>query len=144
MSMIPEDIADIMKPTMRWRWLIVPNQPRAWNVVIETTGGQVTRLDYHGEADRQEVLTALFESCRKRRERRKASALRGAETRKRRRASQDYAVAKLIIEGQFTPQPWCACCRRPLTDRVSIRRGIGSECWHTVKSLIDQMTIGNV
>lgn len=141
MMTIPEDIADAFKPRMKWRWVNVPGRGRIENVVLETTSGQVTRLDFTGEADRQEVLAALVESRRKCRERRKESARRGAETRNRRRVSQDYAVAKAIIDGQFAPQPWCACCQRMLTDRESIRRGIGSECWIAVKGIVDQMTI---
>lgn len=141
METIPEDIADAFKPRMRWHWVNVPNRGRVENVVLETTSGKVTRLDFTGEADRQEVLAALVESRRKRRQRRKESARRGVETRNRRRASQDYAVAKAIVEGLFTPQPWCACCKRMLSDGESVNRGVGSECWNAIKGIIDRMKI---
>jgi hypothetical protein len=142
MQTIPEDIADAFKPLNRWHWIMLPDRGRVFNVALATDGGQVKRLEFEGKADQGEVLSAIIGSQRRKRQRRKEAAARGAETRKRRRVSQNYRVAKSIIEGRFKPSLVCACCRRKLTDRESLKRGIGSECWAEIKQVIEQLTIG--
>ncbi len=51
-----------------------------------------------------------------------------------------HAIAKRIIEGYgIGPQHRCAICRKSLSDRESIDRGIGSECWQYVLEMLTKM-----
>jgi hypothetical protein len=139
---LPEDIADAFKPLNRWHWIMVPDRGRVFNVALATEGGRVTRLEFEGKADQGEVLSAIIGSQRRKRQRRKKAAARGAETRKRRGVLRNYRIAKSIVEGWFKPSLVCACCRRKLTDRESLKRGVGSECWAEIKQVIEQLAIG--
>jgi len=137
---IPDDLMrEFGKAISKWRWIRVDGQ-QAHDVTLEHDGGKITRLDYRGDFARADVLDVIFRDARNRRDRRKAGAKKGAETRQRRRSNRDYTVARKIVEGRFQRSGNCACCGRPLTDPESIRRGIGPECWEVVKSIIEEIT----
>jgi len=85
------------------------------------------------------VRTAVLEADARKHIRRSNAAKKAAETRRERRAKKVYAVAKRIVEGGcYGPRRRCVICAKALADPQSIERGIGSECWQEVLTILEQ------
>ena len=88
-----------------------------------------------------DVRAAVAAADDRRRVRRSASARMAGVTRRIRQEKRVYEIAKRIVEGQnIGPREHCDICGRGLTDKESIDRGIGSECWQEVLSAIQAQT----
>lgn len=72
-------------------------------------------------------------------EERAAAIKRGVEKRKRRRLSRIAEAAhRLRTQAGIGDRVSCYCCLKALTDPVSIKRGIGPECWEHVVRRMEQ------
>ena len=79
------------------------------------------------------VRAAVLAADARRHERRSRSALKAAQTRKRRTQARVHQIAARIVAGhRVGPRQHCALCGRGLDDPASVARGIGSECWQDV------------
>jgi Family of unknown function (DUF6011) len=68
-----------------------------------------------------------------------AAIKRGVETRKRRRLTRIAEAAhKLRTQAGIGDRLCCYCCNKAFTDPVSIKRGIGPECWEHVVRRMEQ------
>jgi hypothetical protein len=84
------------------------------------------------------VRNAVLAADARRHERRSKAAKKAAITRARRQERRVQQAAERILEKDIGPRAHCYICGRHLTDEVSIRRGIGSECWQGVLDLIEK------
>jgi len=79
------------------------------------------------------VRTAIAGAEARQHERRSKSAQKAAATRRERRVLKiDRLVYEYRTKGAFIPAHTCRVCGRGLSDKESIDRGIGSECWQDV------------
>jgi hypothetical protein len=86
-----------------------------------------------------EVAEALFAADERRSQRRSEAAKRAAETRRIRQEKRVYEAARRIVDGHvFGPRQHCYICGKGLTDPESIERGIGSDCWQVVLTIIER------
>jgi hypothetical protein len=84
------------------------------------------------------VEDALLGAIERRAERRSKAAKQAAETRRIRKEKRVYEVARQIVDGHaFGPRKHCYICGRGLGDPESIERGIGSDCWQDVLTIIE-------
>jgi hypothetical protein len=68
-----------------------------------------------------------------RNERKQTAIDKAVASRHRRHVQKIYEICRDLIEReQLGPSGFCKNCHRALTDEVSIRRGIGPECWQHV------------
>lgn len=75
--------------------------------------------------------------------RKSCAARKAAETRSRRRSNRIRSIAKRLVDDNgapIGPRNFCIICGRGLSDRQSIDRGIGSECWQDVLEAIELQT----
>ena len=131
------DLAGMVKKGVsRWQWIRTANgimkSPALW---IES--GVVVRIEADGDHTPDEIVRAIYTALTGRRERRRESAARAAVTRaKRRQLKVERVVQRYRETGVLTPSKKCRICGRALDDYESIQRGIGSECWQGVLSII--------
>ena len=120
----------------RWHWVrAADGTTRFRDVAIDQHGALTNPRGY----PEQEVREAIAAAQAQKSARRKAGAVKAAQTRARRRALKVDLVARQIVAGRiFGPAARCACCRKGLGDPVSIKRGIGSECWDGILTLIER------
>jgi hypothetical protein len=86
------------------------------------------------------VRTAVLAADERKRVRRSNAAKKAAETRRERTEKFVYSVAKRLTEGgRYGPRYRCVICEKHLTDRQSIDRGIGPECWQGVLMRIEEL-----
>lgn len=116
-----------------WRW-IHHDGKRLYDVGLNADGSLHNPNGYPEDIVRA-VVTAADEDLR---QRRSAAATKAAETRRRRQELRVYQVARRIGDGEaYGPAQACVICGRGLDDPQSIRRGIGSDCWQDVLSVIE-------
>jgi hypothetical protein len=118
----------------RYQW-VHHNETKLFQVGIWPDG---TLWNPNGYPD-DTVRTAVLEADERKRIRRSNAAKKAAETRRGRRAKKIYAVAKRIVDGgHYGPRRRCVICGKGLADQQSIERGIGSECWQDVLTILEQ------
>lgn len=87
------------------------------------------------------VRTAVLAADARRHDRRSQVAKKAAKTRNKRQQHRVWLTAKRIAEKQKTgPRRHCFVCGRRLDDPISIKRGVGSECWQEVLANITAIT----
>lgn len=117
---------------MTWRWVHHGNQ-RLYDVGINEDG---TLHNPNGYPE-DDVRSAIAGAVERRHKRRSEAAKRGAETRRLRQEKKVYAVVRRLRLGEkFGPRSHCVICGKGLGDPVSIERGIGSDCWQGVMSMV--------
>src|SRR5262245_24430514 len=125
-----------MTRVSRWRSVRHGNR-QLFDVGIEADGSLYNPNGYPDDVVRAAVLAA----DERRHARRSAVAKLAAQTRRARTERRVYDVAKRIVAGHvFGPGYECAICGRGLSDRQSIERGIGSECWQSVLDATARMS----
>jgi hypothetical protein len=131
------DLASIVKKGVSgWRWIHTPaggmKSPALW-----VENGVVVRTEADGDHTPEEIVRTIYDALKRERERRRESAAKAAVTRaKRRQLKIDLVVQRYRETGVLTPSKKCQICGRALDDHESIQRGIGSECWQGVLSII--------
>jgi hypothetical protein len=117
----------------RWKW--IEYQGHRLKDLGVAADGSIYDPNRYGE---ELVRAAVAQAEEKRHQRRREAALRAAQTRARRREKLVHEVARAIVAGRtFGPRQRCVCCLKALADPESIERGIGSDCWQGVLSLIE-------
>jgi hypothetical protein len=123
----------------RWKF-VTANGERLYDVGIEGDGTLWNPNGYSEELVRASILAAE----ERRRAKRSAAAVKATATRQRRHARRAHEMARRFAEGEnLGLRVSCACCGRHLSDEESIARGIGSECWQWVLSVIAETGEGN-
>ena len=89
------------------------------------------------EAAKAGLLAVLISEKAKRSE----AVKKAAETRRQRTKARVYEVARAWI-GANRAAMRCRICGKKMTDDESILRGVGSDCWQDVLSVIKQLTKG--
>ena len=118
----------------RYKW-VHHNETKLFQVGIWPDG---TLWNPNGYPD-DTVRAAVLEADERKHIRRSNAAKKAAETRRKRTAERVYIVARRIVEGRcFGPRHHCWICGKGLGDQQSIERGIGSECWQDVLTLISE------
>ena len=109
---------------------------RLYNVGILPDGTLHNPNGYPEEMVRAAVLAA----DQRRHERRSQAATKAAATKSERRALKVLIIAKRAAAEQAVgPRSRCYVCGKKLTDRQSIDRGIGPECWQDVLNQITEL-----
>ena len=115
----------------RWRWVYGDgdtNKP-LYDVWIEPDGSIHNPRGYPEELAR---AAAVMADARKA-ERLAEARRRGVKKRQERQAARIHEAARRIVaEEGIGQRTHCYCCRKYLTDPMSIERGIGPECWQHV------------
>jgi hypothetical protein len=112
------------------------DSPKLEHVGIADTGQLVNPHGYPEDLVREHVLRAIERGVVKR----KRSAAKGAATRKRRHDLKVDRIAREIVAGKvYGPSHQCASCDKPLTDAISIKRGIGTDCWEALMQHIEKL-----
>jgi Family of unknown function (DUF6011) len=84
------------------------------------------------------VRAAVAAAEERRHTRRSNAARKAAETRRRRQDKHVYDVSQRIVDGEvFGPSEACVICGKGLGDPESKFRGIGSDCWQKVLTVIE-------
>ena len=126
-----------MKQT-RYRWIRTATGEHLRNVGIAADGSLINPNNYPADLVRREIEAAEH----RRKIRRQEGAAKAVVTRQRRHKRLVYSAARRIIQGhRFGPSITCSLCGRALSDSESIERGIGSECWTGVLSIIERLRI---
>jgi hypothetical protein len=69
-------------------------------------------------------------------------AQQAAATRQRRYQQRIHSIAKQILEEDgIGERHSCALCKKVLTDPISVKRGIGPECWDRVMRAVERRKI---
>ena len=119
----------------RFKWVHHGNE-RLFNVGIWADGSLWNPNSYPEDVVREAVQAAVV----RRHERRSNAAKKAAETRVSRRRDKIYIAARCVRERQgIGARRHCYVCGRHLDDAVSIKRGIGPECWQEVLSQIEAL-----
>jgi hypothetical protein len=116
----------------RWKY-IREGTEYFYNVGIEADGSLYNPNGYPAEQVRALVLAAEG----RKRAKRSSAIKKAVATRQRLRATRAHEAALEFAKGNsLGPRIRCALCRHPLSDKESISRGIGSECW---QGILDEM-----
>jgi hypothetical protein len=119
-----------------YRWVYHHNgrdMERLYDVGILADGTLHNPRGYPDDVVRAAVLAA----DERRHMRRSEAAKKAAVTRAERQRKLIYRIADRIVSGHdIGPRANCAICGKGLGDPVSIERGIGSECWQSVLSIL--------
>jgi hypothetical protein len=100
-----------------------------YSVGIEADGTLWNPNGYPEDRVRELVAGAL----EREHQRHEEAIKRGVAKRKRRRETRIHEAArKLLIKAGIGDSDRCYCCNKLLSDPVSMRRGIGPECWEIV------------
>lgn len=119
--------------TSRYRW-VRHGDTTLYNVGILEDGTLYNPNNYPDAVVREAVLAANA----RRHERRGRAAKKAAATRQQRTELHVYAIAQnLLAGGKLEPRTNCRLCGKGLSDKASIERGVGSECWQTVMSAME-------
>ena len=88
-----------------------------------------------------DVRAAVIAADARRHERRSQASKDAAVTRRQRTSRRVYVIAKRLTlnDKPVGPRSDCAICGRGLSDQVSIKRGVGSECWQDVMKEIERI-----
>jgi hypothetical protein len=85
------------------------------------------------------VRAAVLAADARKHERRSLAAKKAAATKSERRALKVLIIAKrAAAEQAIGPRSRCYVCGKKLTDRQSIERGIGPECWQDVLNTVTE------
>jgi Family of unknown function (DUF6011) len=118
-----------------WRYMRVSGDI-FYSIGIEADGSLWNPNGYPEDRVR-ELVTGALERARQRHEK---AIKRGVEKRKRRRETRIHEAArKLLIEAGIGDRDRCYCCNKLLSDPVSMKRGIGPECWEIVLRRREQL-----
>jgi hypothetical protein len=71
------------------------------------------------------------------RKRHEEAIARGVAKRARRREGKFREAVQALRDNALRPGSYCRCCKKDLTDPVSIARGIGPECWQQVLNWVE-------
>jgi hypothetical protein len=127
-------MSDPYKRAYHWRY-VKHNGESFNNVGIERDGRLWNPNGYPEERLRPVVEYFVNKEL----EERAAAIKRGVEKRKQRRLSRIAEAAhKLRTQAGIGDRLSCYCCSKALTDPVSIKRGIGPECWEHVVRRMEQ------
>jgi hypothetical protein len=123
-----------------WKWVTVAEGhgylrgSRLYDVGITADGTLHNPNGYPEEAVRAAIEGAL----ERKHERRSEAAKKAADTRARRKEREvSKIVAQIKAGGALTPAGSCRLCGKALDDPESIGRGIGSDCWQFVLTVIE-------
>ena len=98
-----------------------PRTLAAWRAIVDLRKRQG---DIETEAEFEKLEQALLAA------RKTVAVEKATATRKRRRELKIYDLVNQINAGKlFGPTECCLICAKKLTDRVSIERGVGPDCW---------------
>lgn len=119
------------QPDWTHEWIPFPD--RLWSVGIEADGTLFNPNNYPDDI----VRAAVAAADARRHERRSGAAKKAAVTRAQRKQNKIRIAAQRIVATQgIGPRRDCYVCGRGLGDPQSIARGIGSECWQDVLTLV--------
>jgi hypothetical protein len=117
----------------RYEWVYHENT-KLFQVGILADGTLYNPNSYPEDTVRAAVLAA----DERKRMRRSKAAEKAAVTRQRRQMTKVHIAARCILAKRpIGPRSRCYICARPLSDRESIDRGIGSKCWQDVLNQIE-------
>jgi hypothetical protein len=120
---------DVVYDKVRWE------TGHLYNVGILADGSLFNPHRYPEAAMR----TAIREARERLHQRRSKVAKKAAVTRADRQELRVMEAAKRFVERQgIGPRQYCYICCKHLTDRESIQRGIGPECWQEVLTNIER------
>ena len=119
----------------RYKWLW-SGDTRLFEIGINGDGSLHNPRKYPEDIVRAAVMAA----AERRHIRRSEAAKKASVTRRRRQEKKIWQIAKVLVErDNVGPRHNCAICGRGLGDTESIQRGIGSECWQDVLSVLEVM-----
>jgi len=128
-----------MKHYYQWRSLTYPGYGYMSSIGINYDGSLRNPNGYPEDVVRAAVLWADEKHRAEITESRKKGAQQAAKTRKRRHEIKLRAIVnKMLRDEQIGPSTHCVLCKKQLSDPQSLARGIGSECWQGVLSLVEQ------
>jgi hypothetical protein len=135
------DLVSMMKKDVSsWRWVNGKDGTRIRGCSLSIKAGQITEAKARTAHTEAEIVDGIYAALCRRRKRRSDAAKKAAVTRAKRKAAKAYEIAERIVAGKNCgPSYTCAACSKPLTDSVSIRRGIGSDCWQGIMELATRM-----
>lgn len=126
----------VKKGVSRWKWIRTP-EGRIKSPTVWIENGEVVRAESEGDYTPDQTVRAVYRALKQDRKARQVAAKKAAVTRARRRELKVHRVVERYREtGVLTPSHKCQICGRALDDRESIERGIGSEWWQGVLSII--------
>ena len=86
------------------------------------------------------VRAAVLAADARCRQRHSEASKKAAVTRQRRQQKRTHQIAQRILAGHgIGERTNCAICGRGLDDPASVARGIGSECWQGVLSIVENL-----
>lgn len=89
---------------------------------------------------KRELNEAIAAAEARKRARRSEAAREAALTRRARQQHRVADAARHLVAGHgIGARPSCAICGRSLGDPLSVRRGVGPECWQGVLAAVDRL-----
>lgn len=111
------------------------------NVTLEHDGEKVVSFTCDSD-DKEAAKAALVSVLVSEKAKRSEAAKKAALTRRTRTKARVYEVARAYIAGPSRAAMRCRICGKRMNDDESILRGVGSDCWQDVLSVIKQLTKG--
>jgi len=121
------------KPTI-YKWVLHPGG----SGVLRSVGILPDGTLHNPNGYPEDLVRAAVEAANeRRRKKRSEAAAKAAATRAARRERKvAEVVAKLKAGGHLSPGDYCEICKKHLDDPESVERGIGSDCWQHLLSLL--------
>ena len=137
------EVAEMAKPTKHQhtgRWYIDRRRGLVWI----TADGELKQEAVNGQAfsplPEREAVEKVWLNTQRKKQVRSEAAKKAAETRRKRQEAKAYAIAEKVVGGaELPPALKCRICGKKVTDEKSRQRGIGSDCWQWVLTLIDRV-----
>ena len=126
------------KGKSRWEW-VSTESGRMEGPVVRIEHGQIVEASARDcRWTTTQIVRGVYLAHRRIAERRSASAKKAAETRKGRQDARVYALAKWWLKYEkLPPSKKCHMCGKSLDDAESIDRGVGSDCWQNLLTIIE-------
>jgi hypothetical protein len=123
---------------LRWRrWRSISYDGSYFSSIAINDDGSLWNPNGYAE-DR--VRAAIAWANEQKWKRREEGIRRGVEKRKQRRESRITGAAQKLLTERGVGNHWrCVCCDKLLTDPVSVKRGIGPECWEHVLRRLEEL-----
>jgi hypothetical protein len=127
-----------MAAVTTYKWVRSPDGHRFEDVGLRADGTLHNPNGYPAD----DVRRAIAAADERRGLKRSGAAKKAAATRRLRQERKVYDAAHRFVAGHHLgPCDICRICGRSLADEDSIKRGIGSDCWQDVLTLISRLRI---
>jgi hypothetical protein len=120
----------------RWQWIHHKGR-RIAQPELRITGQVITSAGAADGTSPSIVVRAILNAVEDVHARRSEAAIRAAATRATRQQRRVYEAARRLRDHALTPRTSCRICGRPLSDQESRARGIGTECWQAVLTVLN-------